>query len=58
MLTAVLYGPYPYLDEESAPVVDPFFSVMYGVFHRAIWSIALALIIFLCAKGYGGSTLY
>jgi len=51
---AVLYGPFPYSDKESAPVIDPFFRVIYGVFHRTIWSIAIAWIIFVCAKGYGG----
>ena len=50
----VLYGLSPYLDEETAPVIDPFFRVIYGVFHRTMWSITIAWIIFVCAKGYGG----
>jgi len=58
MPMAVLYGPFPYMDEETTPVIDPFFRVIYGVFHRTIWSIAIIWIIFLCEKGYGGNIQY
>jgi len=56
MVMVVFNGPLPSVDEEITPVIDPFFRVIYGVFHRSIWSIAITWIIFVCAKGYGGKT--
>lgn len=58
MSLVVLCGPMPYLNEEVTPVIDPLFNVIYGVFHRTVWSIAISWIIFVCAKGYGGNILY
>ena len=55
MVVLAINGPLPYLDEETTPVIDPMFTLIYGVFHRSIWSIAITWIIFVCAKGYGGN---
>ena len=55
MVIFAINGPLPYLDEETTPVIDPMFTLIYGVFHRSIWSIAITWIIFVCAKGYGGN---
>lgn len=50
----ILYGLSPYLDDETVPVINPFFRVIYGVFHRTLWSVVISWIIFVCVKGYGG----
>ncbi len=53
-LTMIIYGPYPYVDENTAPIMNPMFELVYGAFHRILWSTTLAFIIFLCSHGYGG----
>ncbi len=50
----IIYGPFPYVDEKTVPVMNPWFELVYGVFHRALWSAVLAFVIFLCFYGYGG----
>ena len=55
MVVFAINGPLPYLDEETTPVIDPMFTLIYGVFHRSIWSIAITWTIFKSAKGYGGN---
>lgn len=50
----IIYGPFPYIDEKTVPVMNPVFQLAYGAFHRILWSTIFALIIFLCFHGYGG----
>ena len=52
---AIVYGLYPYIDVNKVPEIDPALSIIYGSMHRFAWSIAVAWVIFACAKGYGGS---
>lgn len=51
---AVIYGMTPYLDETTAPVINPFVRVSYGALHHSAWAIAIGWIIFACTHGYGG----
>ena len=52
---AIVYGPY----EEAYKVLDEYFSdssnVMYGAFHRLIWAVAVAFVVYACHNGYGGT---
>lgn len=50
----IIYGPFPYADEKTAPVMNPTFELVYGAFHRTLWSAIIAWIIFLCFHEYGG----
>lgn len=42
------------MDAEYNSISDAF----YGAFHRPVWALALAWIIFACHKGYGGNNQY
>lgn len=55
---AVIYGMTPYLDETTAPVINPFVRVSYGALHHSAWAIAIGWIIFACTHGYGGVSFY
>ncbi|XP_046631188.1 nose resistant to fluoxetine protein 6-like isoform X2 [Daphnia pulicaria] len=48
------YGMFPYLDEATVPVIDPFIRVSYGVLNHSAWAITIGWIIFACTHGYGG----
>lgn len=50
----VIYGMFPYLDDTTVPVINPFIRVSYGAFHHSIWAIAVGWVIFVCTHGYGG----
>ncbi|XP_045034184.1 nose resistant to fluoxetine protein 6 isoform X2 [Daphnia magna] len=50
----VTYGIYPYLDEKTVPVINPFVRVSYGALHHSAWAITVGWIIFACTHGYGG----
>ena len=49
---ALIYSPFPYVDEIAVPGINPLFELLYGVFHRTVWSAIVAWIIFLCVNGY------
>ncbi|XP_046631179.1 nose resistant to fluoxetine protein 6-like isoform X4 [Daphnia pulicaria] len=50
----VTYGMFPYLDESTVPIINPFIVVSYGVLHHSAWAITIGWIIFACTHGYGG----
>ncbi|XP_057379361.1 nose resistant to fluoxetine protein 6-like isoform X1 [Daphnia carinata] len=50
----VTYGIYPYLDEKTVPIINPFVRVLYGALHHSAWAITVGWIIFACTHGYGG----
>ena len=54
VLVAVLYGMYPYIDENKVPEIDPAIAMTYGPLHRTAWAVALAWLVFACSRGYGG----
>ena len=55
ILSTMIYSPVPYVDEIAVPAINPLFELLYGTFHRTLWSASVPWIIFLCANGYGGT---
>ena len=53
---AVIYGLYDIRTSNRffVPSWSTFESAMYLGFHRLAWALALAWVVFACAKGYGG----
>lgn len=54
---AVVYGLIPYLDEKTVPVINPWFTILYGSLNRVAWAAAVGWVIFACIYGYGGTPL-
>ena len=55
ILVMIIYGPYPFVDEKIVPVQNLMLELAYGVIYRTLWSSIIALIIFFCFHGYGGT---
>ena len=56
-LFVVIYGlNMPVLFETGLPPSEAT-NIFYGGLHRLAWAIALAWVIWACAKGYGGETI-
>ena len=58
LVLTVIYGMFPFLDEATTPVINPFIQISYGAFHRSGWTLAVGWIIFACTHGYGGTILF
>lgn len=51
---STLYGPYKVLRKDNPQPFSRVENIMYGIFSRFAWSLALAWVIFACHRGLGG----
>ena len=51
---AVVYGPYLEAFQELTAYLSDGSNIMYGGFHRLVWAMAVAWVIYACHNGYGG----
>ena len=51
---AVVYGPYLEAYEELSAYLSGGSNIMYGTFHRLVWGMAVAWVVYACHNGYGG----
>lgn len=50
--TMIIYGPYPYFTGDK--VLGPCVNMLYGIFARTFWSVAVAWVTYACVAGHGG----
>jgi len=55
-IITVIYGMFPFLNEDLVPEINPFIRVTFGTLHHFGWAMAVAWIVFACVSGYGGLT--